>query len=186
MVLLAAGLDTRAFRLPWPDGVCLYELDLPEVLAFKDRVLTECSAVERCERRAIAVDLREDWPAPLLQAGLATAEAAAWLADGLRIYLSVVEAAALLTELGALSACGSQLGFEVESLGTDPMRVQARQTPAMQPYAQLWKGGLPDAPGWLAEHGWRPEVHDRAAVAAGYGRAQAGPSAGGFVVAIRT
>lgn len=63
LVLLAAGLDTRAFRLPWPDGVRLYELDLREVLRFKDRVLAARTAIARCERTVVPVDLREDWPA---------------------------------------------------------------------------------------------------------------------------
>ena len=186
VVLLAAGLDTRAFRLAWPDGVHLYELDLPDVLAFKERVLTERSAAVSCERKAISGDLREDWAAPLRQAGLATAAATAWLAEGLLIYLSAGETAKLLTRVAALSGSGSRVAFEVGGLGTDPMQAQARQSPAMQQYVQLWKGGLPDAAGWLAEHGWVPEVSQRAAVATSYGRAQPGPSAGGFVVAART
>ncbi len=186
VVLLAAGLDTRAFRLPWPDGVHLYELDLPEVLAFKQRVLTEQSATGRCERRTIGVDLREDWAAPLRQAGLATGEATAWLAEGLLIYLSADEAARLLTRVSALSTAGSRVAFEVGSLGTDRMRAQARQAPAMQQYVQLWKGGLPNAARWLADHGWAPEISERAAVATSYGRTQPGVSAGGFVAATRT
>jgi len=186
VVLLAAGLDTRAFRLAWPDGVHLYELDLPDVLAFKERVLTERSAAVSCERKAISGDLREDWAAPLRQAGLATAAATAWLAEGLLIYLSAGETAKLLTRVAALFGLGSRVAFEVGGLGTDPMQAQARQSPAMQQYVQLWKGGLPDAAGWLAEHGWVPEVSQRAAVATSYGRAQPGPSAGGFVVATRT
>ncbi len=185
VVLLAAGLDTRAFRLPWPEGVRLYELDLPEVLTFKERVLTERAAAARCARTTIEVDLREDWTVPLLQAGVQAAEVTAWLAEGLLIYLTADEAATLLTRVGALSAAGSQAAFEVESLGTDPMRARARQAPTMAQYAQLWKGGLPDATGWLIGHGWRPQLHNRAAAAASYGRAAAGPSAGGFVVATR-
>lgn len=186
VVLLAAGLDTRAFRLPWPDGVRLFELDLPDVLAFKERVLAERSAVARCQRTAIAVDLREDWSTPLRRAGLVTAEATAWLAEGLLIYLSEGDAAALLNQVGALSAADSRVAFEVGGLGTDHIRAQAGQLPAMQQYVQLWKGGLPDAPSWLAEHGWRPELHDRAAATANYGRRQADSSPGGFVVATRT
>jgi len=185
VVLLAAGLDTRAFRLRWQDAVRLYELDFPEVLAFKERVLTERTAVARCERNTIGVDLRNDWTAPLLQAGLRTAEATAWLAEGLMIYLTAEEAATLLIKVGALSAAGSRVAFEVDSLGTNAMRDEARRAPAMQQYAQLWKGGLPDAPRWLAEHGWRAEVRDRAAVTVDYGRTPAGPSTGGFVVATR-
>jgi methyltransferase (TIGR00027 family) len=63
VVLLAAGLDTRAFRLGWQPGTTVYELDAPKVLQFKDRVLTEQRAQPRCQRRTVAVDLREDWPA---------------------------------------------------------------------------------------------------------------------------
>lgn len=113
VVLLAAGLDTRAFRLPWPDDVRLFELDLPDVLAFKERVLVERSAVAGCERTAIAVDLRTNWAVPLRRAGLATAEATAWLAEGLLIYLSESEAVTLLDRVGALSAAGSRVAFEV-------------------------------------------------------------------------
>ncbi len=184
VVLLGAGLDTRAFRLPWPDGVRLFELDLPDVLAFKERVLAERSAVAGCERTAISVDPRTNWAVPLRRAGLASAEATAWLAEGLLIYLSESEAVTLLDRVGALSAAGSRVAFEVG--GGASMRAQAGQLPAMQQYVGLWKGGLPDAPGWLAEHGWRPELHDRAAAAADHGRGQTDPSPGGFVVATRT
>jgi O-methyltransferase involved in polyketide biosynthesis len=69
VVLLAAGLDTRAFRLNWPDRVRLFELDLPEVLAFKEGVLARRRAAPRCARTALPVDLREDWPAQLTDAG---------------------------------------------------------------------------------------------------------------------
>lgn len=184
VVLLAAGLDTRAFRLPWPDDVRLFELDLPDVLAFKERVLTERSAVAGCERSVIAVDLLTNWTVPLRRAGLATAEATAWLAEGLLIYLSESEAVTLLDRVGALSAAGSRVSFEVG--GAASMRAKAGPLPAMQQYVRLWKGGLPDAPGWLEEHGWRPELHDRVTAAVDHGRGQADPSPGGFVVATRT
>ncbi len=183
VVLLGAGLDTRAFRLPWPDGVRLFELDLPDVLAFKERVLVERSAVAGCERTTIGVDLRTDWAVPMRRAGLARVEATAWLAEGLLIYLSENEAVTLLDRVGALSAVGSRVAFEVG--GGASLRAQAGQLPAMQQYVGLWQGGLPDAAGWLAEHGWRPELHDRAAAAADHGRGQTDPSPGGFVVATR-
>jgi methyltransferase (TIGR00027 family) len=186
VVLLAAGLDTRAYRLPWPRGVHVYELDLPEVLDFKEAVLTERAAVPRCQRKVVPVDLRKDWTVPLTKAGLGTAEPTAWLAEGLLIYLTARESTDLLTRVGELSASRSRVAFETEDLGTDPMQTQARQTPAMQRYTKLWKGGLPEAPGWLAENGWEPQLHDRATVSLRYARPQAGPSVGGFVVASRT
>jgi len=185
VVLLAAGLDTRACRLRWPPDVDVYELDLPEVMGFKGEVLTERAAASRCERTVVPIDLRKDWTVPLSEAGFSSSEPTAWLAEGLLNYLNARESADLLTRVGELSAARSQVAFEVENLGTDLMRTQARQTPAMQQYTKLWNGGLPDEPGWLAENGWEPQLHDRATVALSYGRPQAGPSTGGFVVAAR-
>jgi methyltransferase (TIGR00027 family) len=83
VVLLAAGLDTRAFRLSWPRGMCRYELDLPAMLRFKERVLAERTAVARCERIAVAVALRTDWAVPLRDAGFQADSPTAWLAEGL-------------------------------------------------------------------------------------------------------
>jgi methyltransferase (TIGR00027 family) len=186
VVLLAAGLDTRAYRLAWPDGVHLYELDLPEVLDFKQRVLDDRAAVPRCHRRAIAADLREDWATPLMAAGLHPGQPTAWLLEGLLIYLSADQAAHLLASVGELSTRGSRVALEFEDVVTDTMRAQARRAPAMAEYAALWKGGLPDVPTWLTAHGWRPEVHDRAQVAARFSRAASGTSAGGFVTATRS
>jgi methyltransferase (TIGR00027 family) len=183
VVLLAAGLDT--YRLAWPAGVRLFELDLPEVLDFKQRVLDERGAVPLCDRHAIAVDLREDWALPLIAAGLQPNRPTAWLLEGLLIYLSADEAARLLATVGELSATDSRVAFEFEDLGTGSMRAQARTTPAMAEYTALWKGGLPGTSGWLAEHGWRTDAHNRAEFAAGHGRAVSGSSAGGFVTAVR-
>jgi methyltransferase (TIGR00027 family) len=185
VVLLAAGLDTRAYRLAWPPGVRLFELDLPDVSDFKRRVLDEHAAVAGCDRRAIAVDLRGHWVRPLTRAGLRPDQPIAWLVEGLLVYLSPDEAAHLLTTVGELSAADSRLAFEFDDIGTQTMRDQARTMPAMAEYAALWRGGLPDAPGWLTEHGWRPETVRTAAVAARYGREGSRPPTGGFVTATR-
>jgi methyltransferase (TIGR00027 family) len=181
VVLLAAGLDSRAYRLAWPEGVRLFELDLPEMLDFKEHVLNGQGAVARCHRVALPLDLRGEWTAPLIKAGFQPIEPTAWLAEGLLIYLSADEAGHLLTTVGHLSAAGSQVAFEFESIGTEEMRKLAHVTPALRQYAAMWKGGLPDAPGWLAEQGWKPEVHDQATVSSRYGRNVAGPSVGGFI-----
>jgi methyltransferase (TIGR00027 family) len=74
VMLLAAGLDTRAYRLRWPQGVRVYELDLPEVMGFKGKVLTERAAASRCERTVVPIDLRKDWTVPLSKAGLSSNE----------------------------------------------------------------------------------------------------------------
>ena len=184
VVLLAAGLDTRAFRLAWPEGVRLFELDLPEVLAFKDRVLAGQSAQPRCERTVVPVDLREDWAARLSEAGFQPGEPTAWLAEGLLLYLSADEAASLFTAVGQLSAPGSQLSFEH---GADAaLFAQARAMPSMNRYTALWKGGLgEDAPNWLTQHRWRTRVHEFTDIAASYGRPVPDSSSGGFLIAVR-
>lgn len=186
VVLLAAGLDTRAFRLPWPEGVRLFELDLPEVLTFKERVLAEQGAVARCERTAVPADLREEWPVELKGASFQPAEPTAWLAEGLLIYLCAEEAARLLTTLGRLSISGSQLSFEQGAIADTTLLAQARAIGVMDQYTALWKGGLgEEASGWLDRHGWHTRTHDLATLAASYGRAVPGSSGGGFLTAIR-
>ena len=185
-VLLAAGLDTRALRLPWPGGMRVFELDLPEVFGFKEAVLARCGTTAACERIVVPVDLRGQWTDELRAAGLDRAAPTAWLAEGLLIYLTADEAARLLTGIGGLSAPGSRLAFEHGDMASSALLAQARGLPAMGEYTSLWKGGLgQDAPGWLSRHGWRPTLHDHAEVAASYGRAVPASSGGGFVTAVR-
>jgi methyltransferase (TIGR00027 family) len=184
-VLLAAGLDTRALRLPWPSGMRVFELDLPEVCGFKEAVLAGCGTTA-CERAVVPVDLRGQWGDELLAAGLDRAAPTAWLAEGLLIYLTADEAARLLTNIGQLSAPGSRLAFEHGDIASSALLTRARGLPTMGEYTSLWRGGLgQDAPGWLSRHGWRPTPHDRAEVAACYGRAMPAASGGGFVTAVR-
>jgi methyltransferase (TIGR00027 family) len=186
VVLLAAGLDTRAFRLAWPQPPRLFELDLPQVLAFKDTVLASRSAVARCERTTVPADLREDWQAKLTSAGFDPAIATAWLAEGLLIYLTAAEAGRLLTGVSELSAPGSQISFEHDPGASAALTASTRQMPAMQEYTAMWKGGLgDDAPGWLTRHGWQPQFHDRSALSGSYGRPAPGPDTGGFLTALR-
>lgn len=186
VVLLAAGLDTRAFRLPWPEGVRLFELDLPEVFAFKEGVLAGQRAVPRCERVVVPTDLREDWANRLAEAGFRPSEPTAWLAEGLLLYLSAAQAARLLSTVGRLSVPGSRLSFEHGAIANTALLAQARAMPSMERYTALWKGGLgDDAPDWLARQGWRARTHDLASVAASYGRPVPGSVGGGFLTAVR-
>ncbi|MDI5969364.1 class I SAM-dependent methyltransferase [Streptomyces sp. SL13] len=119
-VLLAAGLDTRAFRLDWPAGCRLFEVDQPKVLEFKDTVLGEQQAQARCDRRAVAVDLRDDWAAALHDAGFDTTRPTAWLAEGLLPYLPADAENNLFATIHRLSAPGSRIAVEhvdTQSLG---------------------------------------------------------------------
>jgi methyltransferase (TIGR00027 family) len=185
VVLLAAGLDTRAFRLGWPSGMRVFEVDLPDVLAFKEAVLARRGAVPRCERVTVAADLRGDWPTELVATGFDRAQPAAWLAEGLIIYLTAGDAGRLLAAVGDLSTGDSQLAFEHNPAGADAVTARARQLPAMRPYTSLWKGGLDNAPGWLSEHGWRQRFHELTALGRFYQRPVPGPARSGFLTAVR-
>jgi methyltransferase (TIGR00027 family) len=112
VVVLAAGLDSRAYRLPWPDGMTIFELDRPEVLDFKREVLAGQGARPHAERREVAVDLREDWPQALRDGGFDTAMPSAWIAEGLLIYLPADAQHQLYTGIDALASPGSHVAVE--------------------------------------------------------------------------
>ena len=185
IVLLAAGLDTRAHRLAWPDGARVFEVDLPGVLEFKQRVLAARAAGPRGGSTPVPADLREDWAAPLTAAGLRPDEPTAWLLEGLLIYLSADEVVRLLTTIGGLSAPGSRVAFEFEDVDAATLRERAARLPAVAEYAQLWRGGLPDAPLRLAAEGWETVSHSLSELAARHGRALPGEPSGGFLTATR-
>ena len=111
-VILAAGLDARAYRLPWPKGTVVYEVDLPDVVAFKTSTLSKLGAQPTAERRTVAVDLRDDWAAALRAAGFDPQAPAAWSAEGLVVYLPPEAQDALFDNVSALSVAGSQLASE--------------------------------------------------------------------------
>ena len=111
-VILAAGLDARAYRLPWPPGTVVYEIDVPQVTEFKSSTLQSLGAEPTVERRTVAVDLRDDWPAALWAAGFDPDAAAAWSAEGLLIYLPPDAQDALFDRITAFSGTGSQLATE--------------------------------------------------------------------------
>ncbi|MCV7431770.1 SAM-dependent methyltransferase [Mycolicibacterium bacteremicum] len=111
-VILASGLDTRAYRLDWPDDTVVFEIDQPAVIDFKTRVLAEAGAELRIDRRTVGIDLREDWPAALREAGFDPSAPTAWIAEGLLIYLPPEAQDRLLDDITALSAPGSSLATE--------------------------------------------------------------------------
>jgi methyltransferase (TIGR00027 family) len=112
VVLLAAGLDVRAYRLNWPPQCRLFEVDQPKVLEFKNAVLKEFGAEAACERRVVATDLREDWAGALRAAGFDPAKPTAWLAEGLLPYLPAAAEADLFAQIDRLSAPGSRIAVE--------------------------------------------------------------------------
>jgi methyltransferase (TIGR00027 family) len=112
-VILAAGLDARAYRLPWPAGTVVYEVDMPEVIEFKTLTLSDLGAEPAAERRTVGVDLRDDWVAALRASGFDPQAPSAWSAEGLLIYLPDEAQDALFDNITALSAPGSRLAFDI-------------------------------------------------------------------------
>jgi methyltransferase (TIGR00027 family) len=111
-VILASGLDSRAYRLAWPEGTVVYEIDQPAVIEFKTQTLADLGAEPTATHRTVGIDLRENWPAALAAAGFDPALPTAWLAEGLLIYLPPEAQDRLFDQITALSAAGSTVGTE--------------------------------------------------------------------------
>ncbi len=158
VVILAAGMDARAYRLPWPDGTTVYELDQPAVIAAKGDVLADDEP--RCRRVAIGVDLADDWPAALTEAGFDPQTPTVWLIEGLLQYLDENAVRTLFDRVNNLSAPKSTLVYDVvgKTLLESPM--MAPLVAAMAEQGSPWLFGT-DEPGELAErHGWSATVTD--------------------------
>lgn len=111
-VILASGLDSRAYRLNWPSGSVVYEIDQPAVIDFKTTTLVGLGAEPTATRRTVGIDLRGDWPAALRAAGFDPSAPTAWLAEGLLIYLPPDAQDTLLDAITGLSAPGSAVATE--------------------------------------------------------------------------
>ena len=180
VVVLAAGLDARAYRLPWPPGTHLFELELPAVLAMKDEVLGRLAATPTCTRTAVPVDLRDDWAGALTLAGFDSTVPTAWLVEGLLVYLDPTDADRLFSTVTSLAAPGSRIACE---RGSATSRVEAPDTESV---TRLWQGGLQDgAATWLHANGWESEIDRLDDVATRYGRPPSRPTEGGFVRGVR-
>jgi methyltransferase (TIGR00027 family) len=111
-VILAAGLDARGYRLPWPDGTVVYEVDQPEIIQFKTTTLSAIGAAPTATHRTVSIDLREDWPKALKHNGFDPTQPTSWSAEGLLIYLPSEAQDKLFDNITALSAPGSRLATE--------------------------------------------------------------------------
>jgi methyltransferase (TIGR00027 family) len=127
VVILASGLDSRAYRLAWPQGTVIYEIDQPRVLEYKAATLTEHGAVPTAERREVGIDLRQDWPASLRAAGFDPGRPTAWLAEGLLMYLPAEAQDRLFEQISDLSAPGSRISAEAVRHHDEERRAQMRQ-----------------------------------------------------------
>jgi methyltransferase (TIGR00027 family) len=111
-VILASGLDTRAYRLAWPQGMVVYEIDQPQVIDFKTQTLADLGASPTAERRALGIDLRDDWPTALRRNDFDPGQPTAWIAEGLLVYLPPEAQDRLFDNITALSAPGSRVATE--------------------------------------------------------------------------
>jgi methyltransferase (TIGR00027 family) len=183
VVILAAGLDSRAFRLDWPVGTTVYEIDQPQVVTYKTTTLSSAGAVPTADRRTVAVDLRDDWAAALTAAGFDRGEPTAWLAEGLLPYLPAEAQDRLFELLTALSAPGSRVAVEAFSLGAadNEHRRAARRVRFERIRQRLGldinvetltyrENGRTDAADWLTGHGWHVSAVSNADEMARLGR----------------
>jgi methyltransferase (TIGR00027 family) len=166
-VILASGLDTRAYRLRWPAGTVVYEIDQPEVIDFKTSTLADLGANPTAQRRTVSIDLRDDWPTALRQQGFDVSQPAAWSAEGLLPYLPPEAQDRLFDNITALSAPGSQLATEHIS---DPdafseesvRRIGERWQRAgfdLNPADLFYQGERSIVIDYLTGHGWQVAAH---------------------------
>ncbi|MDI2129836.1 SAM-dependent methyltransferase [Yinghuangia seranimata] len=165
VVLLGAGLDCRAYRLAWPPGSRVFELDQPQVLEFKRHVLAD--AEPACDRTAIACDLLADWPTRLQAAGFRAHEPTLWMAEGLLVYFEQADNERLAREIHKLSAPGSRLAVTMSAAGG--LHPSARDGVATS-LSHMWRSGTGDPAVWLNRLGWSARSWNVWDKAADYGR----------------
>ena len=202
IVILAAGLDSRAYRLAWPAGTVVYEIDLPKVLDYKAATLADHGATPLAERRPVPVDLRHDWPKALRDKGFDASRPTAWLAEGLLPFLPAAAQEAMFASVDDLSGSGSRVAVEVFGVDADKRReaeqrwaeLKAKraargQDTSFNPF-DLWfdDEGRPDCADWFAAHGWSTRTVNARDEAARLGRtppSEDRPFANSFVTATK-
>jgi methyltransferase (TIGR00027 family) len=167
IVILASGLDSRAYRLPWPAGTTVYEIDQPKVLEYKAATLQRHDAVPSALRREVPIDLRFDWPKALRETGFDVDVPTAWLAEGLLMYLPADAQDRLFEHITELSAAGSRIAVETMGVQADDRREQMRERferiaaqfgmqDALDVQELIYSDpDRADVAVWLADHGWQ-------------------------------
>jgi len=164
IVLLAAGLDSRAYRLDWAPGTTVFELDQPRVLEFKRQTLEQYGAQPKAERREIDVDLRDDWPSALRASGFRDDEPSAWIAEGLLIYLPADAQHKLFAGIDSLASAGSRLALEEgrpmdrEAFTAKVEEAEAAEDMRGQWWQLVYNEQCAPAAQWFSERGWTAEA----------------------------
>jgi len=177
-VILASGLDSRAYRLSWSDGTIVYEIDQPQVIEFKSATMASIGATPATEQRTVGIDLRDDWPKALRASGFDETQPTAWSAEGLLVYLPPDAQDRLFDDITALSAPGSRLATEYHpdaaaSIGARLKDMNERwgAVPVDMDITKLFYDGERNGVvEYLSEHGWEVSARRRPDVFAGYGR----------------
>jgi methyltransferase (TIGR00027 family) len=170
VVFLAAGLDTRAFRLAWPTGTQIFELDQPEVLRYKEQILNAAGASTNCTRHVIEQDLTTPWQDALVQSGMDPNAPTLWLLEGFLFYLPGDQVKHILEAVSQLAAPGSWLGFDIINsiMLTHPL---TKAWVDMQAAAGApWIGTLDDPVEYLARLGWQVSLSQAGQPEANHGR----------------
>jgi methyltransferase (TIGR00027 family) len=182
VVILASGLDSRAYRIDWPAGTVVYEIDQPKVLEYKAATLAAHGVQPSTRRHEVPIDLRHDWPSALRAAGFDPALPTAWLAEGLLMYLPAAAQDRLFEQITALSAAGSRIA--VETAGRHALERREEMRERFERIAlQI---GMPVGPDitdltyddpdraevadWLNTHGWAATAEPSDAVQRRLGR----------------
>ncbi|MGV0787075.1 class I SAM-dependent methyltransferase [Mycolicibacterium sp. XJ2] len=177
-VILASGLDSRSYRLPWPDGTVVYEIDQPQVIDFKTATMSSLGAAPSAQLRTVGIDLRNDWPKALRDSGFDPAEPTAWSAEGLLVYLPPEAQDKLFDDIGTLSAPGSRLATEYhpDAAATIGERSKAISKQWGENGVHLdishlfYEGERSHVVDYLTEHGWQVSTKSRPEVFTEYGR----------------
>lgn len=156
IVVLAAGMDSRAYRLAFPEGTRIFELDQKEVLNYKQDKLKNIPT--HCERKALAVDLRDEWQSQLLQAGLQTNEQTLWLVEGLLMYLEESQVETLLNRLNTLASPKDILLFDILSRTLLEAPHMQKQLKFLESIGAPWKFGVNEPEEFMQKFGWHAVV----------------------------
>jgi methyltransferase (TIGR00027 family) len=170
VVILAAGMDTRAFRIPWPSGVKVFEVDRDEIFDHKEAVLGRAGASPSCDRHIVRADLARSWTATLTLAGFDRTKPAAFLVEGLLMYLEEHEALPLLAAIGEIAAPGSWIAADIVNPEVLTSPYMARYMAALREAGSPWKFGIEDPESFFRQRGWAATVVQPGDPEASFGR----------------
>jgi methyltransferase (TIGR00027 family) len=170
VVMLAAGMDARAFRFDWPADLRWFEVDRPEIFERKEAVLAGTGAVARCPRTVVRADLEQEWIAPLTEAGFEAGRAALFVIEGLLVYLEPAAVEKLLGTVAGLAARGSGVVADVVN---EEMLTSVYTREMMARLAEMgcgWRFGTSSPRGLFERFGWGVTVHTPDEEEVGHGR----------------